>query len=163
MTESPSSSSASSQVLQQALTAYLQPLLKKHNSSSLPSTVVDQGAGGVLTYEDLTASWKAADAILKQHAASNVIVVRNVLSEHEVLFTASPPLRSQTHTLSISHTLTSLTSYTQLTEATCRLAQIPNAAVPAIGTSSLARMGCPVGTARHCILLLLLRIIIIVI
>jgi hypothetical protein len=78
MTESPSSSSASSQVLQQALTAYLQPLLKKHNSSSLPSTV-DQGAGGVLTYEDLTASWKAADAILKQHAASNVIVVRSIL------------------------------------------------------------------------------------
>jgi hypothetical protein len=80
MTEQTSSSSASSathQVLQQALTAYLQPLLKKHNSHSLPSTA-EQGAGaaGVLTYEDLTASWKAADAILKQHAASNVIVVR---------------------------------------------------------------------------------------
>jgi hypothetical protein len=74
---SPSSSSSSaSQVLQQALTAYLQPLLKKHNSFSLPSNSDQEG---VLTYEDLTASWKAADAILKQHAASNIVVVRNEL------------------------------------------------------------------------------------
>jgi hypothetical protein len=33
-------------------------------------------AGGVLTYEDLTASWKAADAVLKHNVASPVIVVR---------------------------------------------------------------------------------------
>jgi hypothetical protein len=80
MTEQPSSSSSSTnadQVLQQALTAYLQPLLKKHNSNSLPSNSDQEGEE--LTYEDLNASWKAADAILKQHAftASTVVVVRN--------------------------------------------------------------------------------------
>jgi hypothetical protein len=77
MTEQASSSSSTSQVLQQALTAYLQPLLKKHNSHSLPSTVEQQGGAGVLTYEDLTASWKAADAILKQNAAPTATVVRS--------------------------------------------------------------------------------------
>jgi hypothetical protein len=67
------------QVLQQALTAYLQPLLKKHNSNSLPSNS-NSDPEGELTYEDLNASWKAADAILKQHAstASTVVVVRTL-------------------------------------------------------------------------------------
>jgi hypothetical protein len=107
MTEQPSSSSSSSasnQVLQQALSAYLQPLLKKHNSLQLPSSNSDPGEGGVLTYEDLTASWKAADAILKQHAASTVVVVR-ILNYVVLLYVYAYPCGELTGSFSLSLSL----------------------------------------------------------
>jgi hypothetical protein len=68
--------STSPDVLRQALTAYLQPLLKKHSLSTSTLPPSDQS---VLVYEDLTASWKAADAILKSKKAPTDVVVRRLL------------------------------------------------------------------------------------
>jgi hypothetical protein len=47
-----------------ATKAYLETLLQKHEK------------GAALVYEDLLASWKAADAIMKDQDADNVVVVR---------------------------------------------------------------------------------------
>jgi hypothetical protein len=53
----------SESILKDALTAYLQPLLKKHEANTL------------VEFEDLTASWKAADAVLKRSSAADDAVV----------------------------------------------------------------------------------------